>query len=237
MLDADPKCSIEPSVSTSPSSAHGATARPHDLLWPRRRLDLITSTELPAWASDEWQAQAPVVVRRERMAEPAMIPVGLRGRTRSERHAAYVHHDRVERCVAPESLARPDAWMRYPDLANAPCIQALIGLAAALDETQLVWGVTGSAGFSLSTGMCMVRHDSDLDLLLRAPRRMSRDEASAIIGVLRRAPVRVDAQVETTRGAFALAEWAAGSARVLLKTDGGPMLVDDPWHCETMHFA
>ena len=122
--------------------------------------------------------------------------------------------------------------MRYPDLADAPCIKALIGLAGALDETQLIWGVTGSAGFSLATGICMVRRDSDLDLLLRAPRPISRDEASAIIGVLRRAPVRVDAQVETTHGAFALAEWAAGSARVLLKTEYGPVLVDDPWQCE-----
>jgi phosphoribosyl-dephospho-CoA transferase len=237
MRDANQQCSIEPPVSASPSSDSRATPRPHDLLWPRQRLDLISSTRLPVWASAEWQAQAPVVVRRERMADSSLIPVGLRGRTRGERHAAYVPRDRIQRCSTPESLAHPEAWTRYSGLADAPCILALIGLAAALDETQLTWGVTGSAGFSLATGICMVRRDSDLDLLLRAPRPVSRNEASAIIGVLRRAQVRVDAQVETTHGAFALAEWAAGSPRVLLKTDSAPTLVDDPWQCETIHFA
>jgi phosphoribosyl-dephospho-CoA transferase len=211
--------------------------RPHDLLWPRQRLDLISSTRLPIWASDEWQAKAPVVVRRERMTDRSLIPVGLRGRARSERHAAYVHRDRIQCCVTPESLARPEAWTRYPDLADAPCIRALIGLAAALDETQLIWGVTGSAGFSLATGICAVRRDSDLDLLVRAPRRIGRDAALEVIGVLRHAPVRVDTQVETTHGAFALAEWAAGSARVLLKTESGPLLVDDPWQCESISSA
>jgi phosphoribosyl-dephospho-CoA transferase len=195
---------------------------------------LISLTGLPLWASDEWQSKAPVVVRRERKPEPSLVPVGLRGRTRGERHAAYLHRDRILRCVTPESLACPEAWTRYPGLADAPCIQALIGLAAELDETRLIWGVTGSVGFALATGIRTMRRDSDLDLLFRAPRRISRDQATEIIDVLRCAPVRVDVQVETVHGAFALAEWAAGSTRVLLKSESGPILVDDPWQCESI---
>jgi phosphoribosyl-dephospho-CoA transferase len=234
MRDADEKCSFRDSVSAPPCCAYFTTPRPHDLVWPRERLDLISSTELPGWASDEWQSQAPVVIRRERAPEPSLVPVGLRGRTRGERHAAYLHRDRILGCVTPESLACPEAWARYPGLADAPCIQALIGLGAELDERRLTWGITGSVGFALATGICTMRRDSDLDLLFRAPLQISREQAAEIIAMLRCAPVRVDVQVETARGAFALAEWAAGSARVLLKTESGPILVDDPWQCESI---
>jgi phosphoribosyl-dephospho-CoA transferase len=127
----------------------------------------------------------------------------------------------------------PEAWNRYPSLADTPCIQALIVVAAELDKTSLTWGVTGSVGFALATGIRTMRHDSDLDLLFRAPRRISRDQAAEIIDVLGCAPVRVDAQVETAHGAFALAEWAAGRRRVLLKSASGPVLVDDPWQRES----
>jgi phosphoribosyl-dephospho-CoA transferase len=110
----------------------------------------------------------------------------------------------------------------------------LIDLAAELAEMRLIWGVTGSVGFALATGIRTMRRDSDLDLLIRAPRRISRDQAAETIAVLECAPVRVDVQVETAHGAFALAEWAAGSTRVLLKSESGPILVDDPWQCESI---
>ena len=237
MHDADETCSFKDSVSASPCCASYATPRPHDLVWPRERLDLISSTELPRWASDEWQSQVPVVVRRERAPEPSLVPVGLRGRTRGERHAAYLHRDRMLGCVTPESLACPEAWTRYSGLADAPCVEALIGLAAELDEMPLIWGITGSVGFALATGIRTMRRDSDLDLLFRAPRQISREQAAEIVALLRCAPVRVDVQVETAHGAFALTEWAACSARVLLKTERGPLLVDDPWQCESIPTA
>jgi phosphoribosyl-dephospho-CoA transferase len=44
-----------------------------------------------------------------------------------------------------------------------------------------------------------------------------------------RTGVRIDAQIDTPLGGFALAEFAAGRPRVLLRTDGGPRLVGDPW--------
>jgi phosphoribosyl-dephospho-CoA transferase len=41
-------------------------------------------------------------------------------------------------------------------------------------------------------------------------------------------PCRIDIQVDTGAGGFALAEYVRGG-RVLLKTDAGPRLVADPW--------
>src|SRR5437879_146620 len=127
--------------------------RPHDLLWIRGRDDLISEAALPAWASNDWLARAPVVVRREWTREHALVPVGLRGRTRGERHAAYLHADRVQRRVTPETLARRESWTSCSEFADLPCMRALASLAGELDARQLVWGVTGSVGFSLASGI------------------------------------------------------------------------------------
>ena len=52
--------------------------------------------------------------------------------------------------------------------------------------------------------------------------------AAALHGLV--APeARLDVQVETPLGAFALAEWSRSGGSVLLKTPAGPRLVADPW--------
>jgi phosphoribosyl-dephospho-CoA transferase len=206
--------------------------RPHDLLWVRGRGDVVSRTPLPRWASDDWLAIAPVVVRRE-CTEEAVVPVGLRGCTRSERHAAYVPRDRIVRQVTPDELAQQQAWKRYPELLQIPCIGALPALVPIFESRQLSWGITGSAGFALATGIGVVRSDSDLDILIRAPEPVSRDDAAHLIRSLAAPPIRIDVQVDTGAGGFALAEWARRSGRVLLKTADGPLLVNDPWQRQT----
>jgi phosphoribosyl-dephospho-CoA transferase len=41
--------------------------------------------------------------------------------------------------------------------------------------------------------------------------------------------IRVDVQLETPAGGVALAEWAAGKARVMVRHASGPQLIADPW--------
>jgi phosphoribosyl-dephospho-CoA transferase len=153
-----------------------------------------------------------------------MAPVGLRGRARSERFAAYVARECIRRRVTPEALAQARAWRGNIALASLPCVRALSRVAPELDRLRLTWGITGSVGFALASGVSTLRQDSDLDLLLRAERPLSRDEARA-----QAAPARIDMQIDTGRGGFALAEWAGKADRVLLKTGRGPLLVADPW--------
>jgi len=207
--------------------------RPHDLLWLRAPQDLLASAALPAWASSEWVSSAPAVVRRDAPGERGAVPVGLRGRLRNERFAGYVARDRIVRRVTPEALAQTRAWesnsTRNPTLVNLPCMRALAYIAHRLDRFGVSWGITGSVGFALASGISTLREDSDLDLLLRAWKPLSRDEALALLSLLRSAPARIDMQVDTARGGFALAEWAGNAERIMLKTSRGPLLVANPW--------
>jgi len=210
-------------------SIYEEVIRPHDLLWIATPQDIRPISDVPAWASPEWLSVAPVVVRREAVAEHGLVPVGIRGRTRGERFAAFVARERIVRRVTPEALARGRGWRAHVALANLPCIRALDRLAPELDRLALTWGVAGSVGFALASGVSTLREDSDLDLLVRAERPLPREEARALLSLLRAAPARIDMQVDNGHGGFALAEWAGRADRVLLKTGRGPVLVADPW--------
>ncbi|GAB3464791.1 malonate decarboxylase holo-ACP synthase [Massilia terrae] len=191
--------------------------RPHDLLWLRPG-SFEPAAELPAWLDDA----APVVVRRDVVAGDR-IPAGARGLQRNQRCAGYVHADAVVRCVSPEMLSEPI------EPCDWPCVAALLSLKPQLDALGLDWGPVGGAGFWLATGLPVLRPDSDLDLLVRAPARLETAVIAALCALRDSAACRLDIQIDTGAGGFALSEYARGAGRVLLKTAHGPMLVADPW--------
>ena len=190
----------------------------HDLLWGMAPAHL--PADAPAWAVDAISAGHPVVVRRA-IAEPGYVAVGVRGRLREQRFAAEMPLATVQRRVAPEAL-RDVVSSR-----DLPALQALAQLRLVLEQE--TWGVSGSAGFELATGIEALHARSDLDLILRTPKRLERADAEDLLAILDTTVCPVDLQLQTPFGAVALREWASGSRRVLLKTASGAQLVLDPW--------
>lgn len=194
--------------------------RPHDLLW----LDASSAPEgLPAWCRLDW----PAVVRRDAASNPQRVPVGFRGTGRAQRHADWVDRAVIVRRLSPEALVQKLHGSDLMPLASQ--LQVLRMLAPWFDDIGLPWGPTGSAGFALATGAAVLRPGSDLDLLVRAAHAPSGSQVAGLRCLQDRAGCRLDIQVDTGRGGFALNEWLAGPRRVLLKTARGPVLVADPW--------
>jgi len=204
-------------------------ARPHDLLFIAAARTVLADGPLPAWADRRWLDWAPAVVRRAAAPLPGIVPVGLRGRERHQRFAAWLPERDVATVVTPESLSQARTWQHYPDWRDFAPIRALETLAPRLEQRHCVWGVTGSVGFSIASSLRVLNTGSDLDLLLRLPEPMSRAEARTLLQLTADLPCRSDIQVETPYGAFALLEWARAVPRVLLKTQDGPRLTPDPW--------
>ncbi|WP_312764756.1 malonate decarboxylase holo-ACP synthase [Stutzerimonas balearica] len=196
------------------------TPRPHDLLWGMTSAQL--PADAPAWAIAVLAAGQPVVVRRARVALGEVV-VGVRGASRDQRYATSMALGHVLRCVSPEQLVQ-----RLPT-AGLPALHALELVKPMLDALGYGWGVTGSVGYQLATGLPTVTTGSDLDLLLRVPEPLSRDAAAELLALFDGAPSRIDMQLETPNGAIALREWAGQTARVLLKCATGARLVADPW--------
>jgi len=208
---------------------------PHDLLWLADPAAFVADCAdhadradcaLPAWASAAWLAQAPLVVRRARADARGRIPVGLRGATRAQRHAAWLPAAQVARAVTPRMIARLARWREHPRRA-LPALAALARAAPLLDAMRVDWGVAGSVGFSLASGLDLLHEGSDLDLLVTAAAPLAPPAERALIALLD--DPRLDIQVGTPRGAFALRERARTGGRVLLKTADGPVMCDDPW--------
>ncbi|MGS2646343.1 malonate decarboxylase holo-ACP synthase [Streptosporangium sp. LJ11] len=197
------------------------TARPHDLL--RLSGAAALGDTPPGWVPASIAACPWCVVRRAPR-PPGLVPVGIRGTERWQRHAALVPRDAVIRSVPPEEL-RGRPWL--PLLAVT--LSAVTLLLAGELEADTTWGPIGGVGFELATGQPVTHPGSDLDLLIRAPRRLDRTLTTRLAAFFVALPGRVDCQLETPGGGIALAEWVRTGGPVMARTDHGPRLVDDPW--------
>ncbi|RMV75757.1 Phosphoribosyl-dephospho-CoA transferase [Pseudomonas caricapapayae] len=198
-------------------------ARPHDLLWGMPLSCL--PDDAPAWAVEAVLAGHPVVVRRQAVTA-GQVAVGLRGRGREQRYAANMSLADVYRQVSPEQLVDcPTGHIQ-----DWPALRALRQVRPVMDALERVWGIGGSAGFELASGIAALNQDSDLDLILRTPEPLSRRCAAELVEALETSVCRVDVQLQLDQGGVALREWARPTGRVLLKTSEGARLVVDPWH-------
>ncbi|WP_434696538.1 malonate decarboxylase holo-ACP synthase [Pseudomonas sp. Z1-14] len=197
-----------------------STLLAHDLLWGMTALQL--PADAPGWAVESLDLGQPVVVRRA-LSSPGHIAVGLRGRSREQRYAASMPVATIQRRVRPEDLCH----VQSPR--DLPALQALTELRPLLDASGWAWGVSGSAGFELATGIEALHERSDLDLILRTPHHLDRLQARNLLAQLDASVCSVDMQLQTPCGAVALREWAGSSRRVLLKDDIQARLVSDPW--------
>ncbi|MHA3112233.1 malonate decarboxylase holo-ACP synthase [Acinetobacter sp. ANC 4193] len=192
----------------------------HDLLWGMPLSAL--PEQVPDWA---WQAIAagqPVVVRRA-VTDPDQVAVGIRGVQRLQRLACMMPKAAIQRIVKPEQLIEVNVE-QFPIIAEK--IQLI---DQVLQATGWTWGITGSTGFELATGIQVTHANSDLDVLIRMPNELSKAQAKVLLTALRQSPVRVDVQLQTPYGGVALADWANARHQMLLKCAEGAVLVDNPW--------
>ena len=199
---------------------------PHDLLWLRDRSALATISA--CWVGTFWHPGLPVVVRRDHR-ESGLIPIGVRGERREQRAAGWIHPDDIVRVMTPERLTDRPLLRASPFSAFAP-VHAAIVLSEM--EWPWRWGITGSTGYALATQQPTLHAASDLDLVIRAPQPLDRAALQRWQNQTDALACRVDTQVETPAGAFALNEWLR-EGQVLLKTDTGPLLTASPWSRET----
>ena len=219
-------CAAPPFAADAPR-VDDARWRAHDLLRVAR---LERAHNEPDWVRDAL-ARAPwAVVRRARAAE-GFVAVGIRGATRAQRFGTWLYDQDIELVCSPEDLPGRSPSGERRTLPAFAVLAVLHASPSALDG--YVWGPTGSTGFELATGIQAVSASSDLDLLIRMPRRPAlaaiRALAETLAHTAGQAGTRIDAQLETPAGGVALAELASGKPSVLARGSDGPRLVVDPW--------
>lgn len=205
--------------------------RPHDLLLLGSEEAFVSCTPSEPWVKTSLALSRTVVVRRDVVPE-GMIPVGVRGATRSERCAGVVPTHAVLQLLSPESLVASRAWHRTVRHSQINAFAYLDFVFEAWKSYELPWGPTGSVGFELATGIPTARPESDLDLRIVAMERLSQEAAQGLLAAVQSEKIRVDVQIETPRGAISLVEYVREPEMMLLRTNQGPFLVKDPWTME-----
>jgi phosphoribosyl-dephospho-CoA transferase len=184
----------------------------------------------PAWITESLQ-RAPFVVVRRAMGRPRLIPVGVRGMSRSERAAGWLPESAIDECKTPQMLAETRVWREPSNRSRTPAIAILDAVDAIFAARRLtgLWGPTGSVGFELASGVPTTHVGSDLDLVLDSKHAIARTDAACLHRALSALTVRIDLQLETPQGAVLLAELVDGRGATLLRSAHGPRMVSDPW--------
>jgi phosphoribosyl-dephospho-CoA transferase len=202
--------------------------KPHDLLKLKGLPSFLESTTYPDWVKASI-LHAPYVVVRRAPLEKNQVPVGIRGQSRSERFAAFLQMDEVEKVISPEMLVYEKKWETSSRLHEIKVLQDLHKVDQILTTYQLNWGPVGSVGFELTSGMAALTINSDLDLVVRTPKPMPIETAKRLFVELSKLDVRIDVQLETPQGAIALSEYCRENHSLLLRTLDGPVLTTDSW--------
>ena len=199
----------------------------HDLL--EIELDSLDPdlTAAPPWAKETLDSCPWVVVRRA-FAPAGQIAVGVRGAIRGQRWSSFCSRDSLQRIVRPEELVYP--FRSSTRVFRTPALKAISELDERWSDLGLQWGVVGSVGFELATGRQVTTETSDLDLIIRARKRISKQMAQSLWQRTEGLAVRLDVLVETPDCGFSLEEYARSiSPRILLRRKDGSSLGDDPW--------
>jgi phosphoribosyl-dephospho-CoA transferase len=184
----------------------------------------------PGWVKEALRKTPYVVVRRGRTTDQE-IPIGLRGAERNQRWAAFCHPTWAKSILTPPQLLTGTIPALRVDA--APALRALQVLKDRWMGLDHPWGPGGSVGFELATGRHVVKPESDLDVVIYAEGKITREEARSLQARTTNLLVPIDIRVETLGCGFSLTEYArGGAAGILLRTPTGLELSDDPWSCE-----
>jgi phosphoribosyl-dephospho-CoA transferase len=205
------------------------SVRTHDLLEIDASVFISGNASSPEWVEEVLRKSPFVVVRRG--ATDQEIPIGVRGAERNQRWPAFCHPTSVKTILTPPRLLTRTIPASRADA--APALRALQVLKDRWTDLDHPWGPGGSVGFELATGSHVVKPESDLDVVIYAEGKITREEARSLRARTMNLLVAVDIRVETFGCGFSLTEYARGrAASILLRTPDGLVLGNDPWSYE-----
>jgi phosphoribosyl-dephospho-CoA transferase len=206
------------------------SVRTHDVLEIDAKRFISCQASAPEWVVEDLQRSPFVVVRRGPATEQ-MIPVGVRGVERNQRWAAMCSSELVKNILAPPRLLRRSVPKSRED--GIPAFRALRIMKERWRDLDHSWGPGGSVGFELAAGGHVAKPESDLDIVIYAAERITRDMSKSLHAQTLNLTASVDVRVETPLCGFSLEEYAWRSpGEILLRTPSGVTLGADPWNDE-----
>lgn len=200
---------------------------PHDLIKIKHYKNLNIDFSNYAWALEALKKSPFVVVRRAPILDK-LIPIGIRGNLRSQRLAAFLPFSNIDNIFTPTYIVEKKLWLENSHIKTTNIYSSIEIICKIFDEYNLKWGICGSAGFELITKTPTVTENSDLDIMIKieaSDELFSAASAKDLCQKLFNIKVKTDIQIETPKGAIALAEYASETNPILIRTANGPELI------------
>lgn len=187
----------------------------HDLVYLKSMDQIEFFGDFPDWMNEDEMARGIAVVRRMKVAD-GKVAIGFRGDNRSKRFAAITAISNIKRVIRPfDVLTKP-----FP----ATHAQSLTYIEEVLDSFK--WGIGGSVGFSMATGIRVCHENSDIDIILYCEKLKELNQFAPILSQLQQCRHRIDVQVEVLgTGAVVLEDYLEHPS-FILRTATGPILLE-----------
>lgn len=186
----------------------------HDLVFLQSNEAIRGAEPTPDWVfTDETAKQIAVVRRMQTMDD--VVPIGFRGNDRSKRFAAFTSTDNIVKVITPEQAIHGQMPKSHE--------QTIIHLKRIFQDVR--WGIGGSIGFTMATGIQACTEKSDVDVILYVDRLPPHSYLQQLWERLQQLEHRVDVQVEISRIGACLLEELVASDSVLMRTGTGLLLM------------
>lgn len=187
----------------------------HDIVYLDSNQAINSSETIPNWVLNEKTANTIAVVRRMKTLDH-IVPIGFRGANRSERFAALTTKDSIRRVITAE-----EATHGIPPHSHEETIDYLRDLFK-----DIRWGIGGSIGFTMATGIQACTEYSDVDIVLYEERFAALQPLQHLHEKIQISAHAIDVQVEFANLGACMLNELVTSSTVLLRTGTGVLLMD-----------
>ena len=126
-----------------------------------------------------------------------------------------------------QDLVAPALWELCYQQHSLQQIRSLFTIHSFLHQRHVEWGIGGSVGYELASGISVANANSDLDIILYMDAPLNAVLLKEISDFFSTLPCKLDVQIEARLGAASLYELAQQTTeRVMIKSNKGPYMLD-----------
>lgn len=185
----------------------------HDILFLYSNEAIEIFEKKPAWLLTDKMADRLAVVRRLKGTDEKAA-IGFRGADRSKRLAAFTPIQNIKSVIRPT-----DVLQLLPAKSHQESINLLKNILQDFE-----WGIGGSVGFTMATGISVCHEQSDIDVIIYLNSISEVTKVAALKPVLAQCINKLDIQMEIRNLGGIILEDYINHDKFIIRTPVGPVL-------------
>lgn len=187
----------------------------HDIVFLYSNEEVETFEQKPYWMLTDEMANRIAVVRRLKVTGKK-VAIGFRGNNRSKRFAAFTSVQNIERIIKPV-----DVLQFVPPASHEKSIKRLMEILQYFE-----WGIGGSIGFSMATGIQVCHEQSDIDVIIYMDSIAEISKLEALKPKLAQCENKLDIQIEIKGLGGVVLDDVLYNETFIVRTATGPILFE-----------